>query len=543
MMLDRIYNKVINDYTLSFTELMHRLVRLLNDDYGHGKAGLFEGAALSYVLFGEEPDALFSYPELTELWGQTKLRLDKERKVHLERISTPELPSYDVMLQPVSEESDKSEKPDVLEGILIDPNSFVNRSNGSDGERRFISDVIDMRELVGGKLNLIYAPTGTGKTTFVETALKRYSECFSQELLYLVPTRSLSEAIKRRGRKRTKRYENGAVAEWWEQDGMRVMTYAAFGYAIQYERQEGTYQPERWWSKGALICLDELSQGVHQAYYEKGMNPTMFALRELVKRTRDESNTVVTLSATPKPAVNYFKFWNNVDINIVKSTLGLHGYETKTITGYIDLDSLLMSLDDTQRGLIFISTIERIISAVSLLEGRGIHAVGIWSTKNKDHPLNEEQQEAIRSLVSDEKLPEDIQVLIMNTAYETGLNIRPEKSRLDYIVVHNSNDDTVTQVRGRYRGDLDTLYRRVKPDGCEEFIRPVDDSLIAPFLGMRLGKNDKRMLMEALNFRDDRGRLIGWTKVARHIRDNGYLVLDKKSGGTRYWMILRGADQ
>lgn len=51
------------------------------------------------------------------------------------------------------------------------------------------------------------------------------------------------------------------------------------------------------------------------------------------------------------------------------------------------------------------------------------------------------------------------------------------------------------------------------------------------------------MLMETLNFRDDRGRLIGWTKVAQHIRDNGYLVLDKKSGGTRYWMILRGADQ
>lgn len=60
---------------------------------------------------------------------------------------------------------------------------------------------------------------------------------------------------------------------------------------------------------------------------------------------------------------------------------------------------------------------------------------------------------------------------------------------------------------------------------------------------MRLGNNEKRRLMEKLNFRDDRGRPIGWTKVARHIRDNGYLVLDKKSGGTRYWMILRGADQ
>ena len=49
--------------------------------------------------------------------------------------------------------------------------------------------------------------------------------------------------------------------------------------------------------------------------------------------------------------------------------------------------------------------------------------------------------------------------------------------------------------------------------------------------------------MEALNFRDDRGRLIGWTKVAQHIRDNGYLVVEKKSGSTRYWMIQKRADQ
>ena len=542
-MLDYKYRKIINNSMLNALEKARRLADLLEDSLGRGAASLFESSARDYILFGREPNVLFSYPEAAELWEQMKPCLDKEREQRLKRAESTERSLSHDTLQSSTENGKEDEETDPLEAYLVDPNSYVTRSNSPDGKKRYVSDAIDMCELVGGKLNLIYAPTGCGKTTFVETALKRYSECFSQELLYLVPTRSLSEAIKRRGRKRTKRYENGAVAEWWEQDGMRVMTYAAFGYAIQYEQQEGTYQPERWWSNGALICLDELSQGVHQAYYEKSMNPTMFALQELVKRTRDESNIVVTLSATPKPAVNYFKFWNNVDINIVKSTLGLHGYETKTITEYADLDSLLMSLDDTQRGLIFISTIERIISAVSLLEGRGIHAVGIWSTKNKDHPLNEEQKEAIRSLVSDEKLPEDIQVLIMNTAYETGLNIRPEKSHLDYIVVHNSNDDTVTQVRGRYRGNLDTLYRRMKPDGYEEFIRPVDDSLIAPFLGMRLGKNEKRRLMETLNFRDDRGRLIGWTKVARHIRDNGYLVLDKKSGGTRYWMILRRADQ
>lgn len=542
-MLDIKYRNVINNYTMDALTKVHRLADLLEDDHGRGAASVFEGSGRDYILFGNEPSLLSSYPELTELWEQIKPLLDKGRQEHLDRIESSEPPVRRGTYNSPTRESAECRAADLSIDHLFDPNSYVIRSDAPDGGRRYVSDVIDMRELVGGKLNLIYAPTGCGKTTFVETALKRYAKCFSQELLYLVPTRSLSEAAKHRGRKHTKRYESGAVVEWWDQDGMRVMTYASFGNAIQRERQDGTYQSERWWNDDALICLDELSQAVHQAYYGDGTNATMYALRELVERCKIKSNIVVTLSATPRPAVDYFRFWNQVELNIVKSTLGLTGFETRQTKEYFDLTNLLLSLDKNQRGLIYIGKIDQITQAVSLLEGRGIHAVGIWSTKNANHPLNEGQQEAIRMLVSDERLPDDVQALIINTAYETGLNIRPERSHLDYIVVHNSNEDTITQVRGRYRGDLDTLYRRVNHDDSEGFTRPVSDSLIAPFLGMRLGKNEKRRLMETLNFRDDRGRLIGWTKVARHIRDNGYLVLDKKSGGTRYWMILSRADQ
>ena len=85
----------------------------------------------------------------------------------------------------------------------------------------------------------------------------------------------------------------------------------------------------------------------------------------------------------------------------------------------------------------------------------------------------------------------DIQVLIIHAAYQTGLNIDPSKTRLDYIVVHNSNEDTQTQAKGRYRGDIDVVYTREKSSECEYVIA---QEAIAPYLGIRLYTKDKKEL-------------------------------------------------
>lgn len=532
------WKRIINDSSLSTSSKTKRIESMLKMEFGNGAAMRYSGAVIAYLTSGEDTGGMFP-EELSDLWTATKTLLDSERSKKSAPRRKPKKATKTIQDAPNDSEKHPTDWIDEALEEMLDPNvlcGLADREKPGSG-RVYVSDVIDMREIVGGKLNIIYSPPGSGKTTFTETVLKKYAESFSQELLYLAPTRALVESVRGRSGRREVFLKDGASIVRWKQDGITAMTYAAFGSCIAREKERGTYCDAEWWHDDALICLDELHVAVHQAYYSKGDNVTKSALLELVERCKNESNTLVTLSATPKPGISFFRFWNDASINLIKSTRNLKGYESKETVGYLDLDNLLAKLNPEQRGIIYASQIKQVKHIVEVLEGRGIQAVGIWSDKNGKHPMNEMQIKAAKSVINEEKLPDDAQVLVFNAAYETGLNIKPEKSPLDYVVVHSSNEDTIVQARGRYRGDIDILYRKEHEDKSEEFVRDIDREVIRPLLGMRLGPNDRKKLREKLNFKDGRGRLIGMEKVADQIRKNGYSVTKGKSGGMRYWVI------
>lgn len=113
---------------------------------------------------------------------------------------------------------------------------------------------------------------------------------------------------------------------------------------------------------------------------------------------------------------------------------------------------------------------------------------------------------------------------------------------LDYAVVHNSNKEVIIQARGRYRGDIDTLYHLDDGENHDGLAMEVDDSILDPYLGIRLDKSMKDSLRKELDIRDERDRLIGWSKLSGILRENNYLVAEKKSGSSRYSMIIKKAD-
>lgn len=397
--------------------------------------------------------------------------------------------------------------------------------------RMYVSDVVDMSTIERGKLNLVYAPCGCGKTYFIEHKLKESNANPFQDMLYLSPTVALAEAFRSRGTMREYVDRRGETVEFWKQDGVVAMTYAAFGSRIKRAKEEGTYSDELFWNDHSLICADELSQAIKQSHYGgTSDNLTAYALKELEKRFKNPTNTVVTVSATPKRLIS--RFFG--DIHLVKTEPRPVGYTEGSVVKYHELDNLLSSLDPSLRGMIYVGRISMMNDVVSFLRGRGIHAIGIHSQRNSVHRMDDEQIAAVDSLVKDEMIPEYVQVLVINAAYETGLNIRPDKSHLDYIVVHNANEDVQTQVRGRYRGDIDTVYYRDDP-GDEG--REVSHEAIEPYLGVKLTKSDKNELRELLGFKDDRNRLLGWPSVRRILKSQGYEVHDKKSNGVRYSII------
>ena len=161
----------------------------------------------------------------------------------------------------------------------------------------------------------------------------------------------------------------------------------------------------------------------------------------------------------------------------------------------------------------------------------GFSPVCIWSINNPNHPMNNEQMEARRSILEDWTIPPQYDLLIINSSSETSLKI---KSHVDYVIVNSSNPDTQIQVRGRINGDLQTLYLPT-----EEI--PVV-KVPPEYLGRHLFSEDKRNLINTLNLRNTNNRLFGWPSVKDILIDNDYSITEGRSNNLRYAVIEPSPD-
>lgn len=435
----------------------------------------------------------------------------------------------------LGKEPDFSSGEEALETVYWPMTKELIKQHKSSGEDRlYVSDVVDLDDLIPGKLNLIYAPCGSGKTYFIEHTVKSTFASPSQDVLYLAPTRALIEAHQFRG----EMIECGNGWYEWKQAGITAMTYAAFGSRIRTAKDNGVYSDSSWWNSHSTICADELSQAYKQASYggaNAAENVTRYGLEELKKRVKNTSNLVITISATPKRFIDRYFF----DTHIVRMELPPDGYETERVERYYDLETVLTKLSPLKRGLIYVHEISLMDKVVSALHSRNIHAVGIHSTHNENHKMDREQEATRRYLISNEALPENVKVLVINAAYETGLNIRPSATHLDYIVVHSTNEEVQTQVRGRYRGDIDTVYYH---GSYEEYDKELDITVLPRFLCRPLYTADKKELCSLIDLKDERGRPKGWPSVKKFLESNG-LVVESHNNRNSRWSVIRWADQ
>lgn len=423
-----------------------------------------------------------------------------------------------------------TEKP--FDAIWNKTKELIDTKENLNEPRLYVSDVIDVNNIQQGKLNLVFAPCGSGKTFFIENILINYQKNHKQNMLYLAPTISLVDAQKHRGEEIEIPYGNGLCAKAWRYPGITAMTYAAFGTMMNGKKNDGTYRDSECWNNHSIICADELSQGINQSNFKNNdpINVTRIALEELRTRIKNKTNTVITISATPRKLADKYFF----DVHPIAMYLNPDSYKEKTVKNYYNLNNLLNSIDPHKRGLIYAPHVTQMEDAIKTLEARGIHAECIFSKKSEGHTLTDRQHTIINTLIEEEKIPDDIQVLLINAAYETGLNIRPEKSHLDYIVVHSSDPNVQIQARGRYRGDLDVLYCRSKTLTYE-----IPDEIIVPYLDRWLDREERDELICKLDFKDERGHKMSWKKFCKVLDDNGYNDHNKKSGSKRYWKVTQ----
>lgn len=413
-------------------------------------------------------------------------------------------------------------------------------------EGDFLSDIIDLDEVGDyGRLNLIIAPCGAGKTTF---ALQHLAPMYRNpaRALYLIDTVAGQDQLLQNPKFRC--YDKDWRADFTDtpikDDGkIVVMTYARFGTLCKYF-------PNWYIGLDTIIC-DEIHKLFEMRLWNKAANipdnENIYAIAWnyiFLAFHLEQVPAVYGLTATPEALYEHFRDKDNFyeeDPRYFKEklshfiyTIPLYGtprhYVQKALEHYNNLIMLCHRLPADKKGIIYVPRIVQMTNCIEVLDKRGIRAVGIWSPNNQEWWMDKQQYAVRQHIIENATVPDDVDILLINKSCETSINI---KSHIDYMVVHSNQEDTQTQAIGRYRNDLDLVYL-FNPDIWDDIDLPSE------MLNTPLYKEDIDSYITEHDIRDEHGHIMKQPSFLKHIAMWDYEVQSKKKkGGKRYHIITR----
>ncbi len=385
---------------------------------------------------------------------------------------------------------------------------------------RYLKDIINLNDIKAGKINIIQAPCGAGKTTFAIDILLDYFD--KQNVLwsiYLIDTRNGRQAL-------NNRFKDGEIFECYQFRQPDIYTYAKFAKDCE--------DKDMWEDaiSGVGVICDELSACVEFSKIkneDEEVNIHELALKYLHDNFLNETSYIVAIDATPQKIIDYFSFDKDC-INVIKLNGIPKSYKENHIIKYKNIGLILNNLDTKQRGLIYTSRIQKMKEIITSLKNRGINCGGFWSISNENEPMTPEQYKLRQFVLDREQMPDELQVLVINKSTERSININ---TPVDYVIVDDAFVDVQVQARGRIRNDIDTLY--IKSAEAEDIITVPEE-----YLNIKLYKQDKDVLCNYLNIKED-GKLRKWTTIKRMFGKSGYSIIDgvDSGGKARYSIIKR----
>lgn len=387
---------------------------------------------------------------------------------------------------------------------------------------KYLSEMVDISLLKKDKLNIIKAPTGSGKTYFALTHIPNLVSDAKHNVVFLIDTINGKEQILQNYNATSEYYgwareadENGM---WFEDDkNVVILTYAKFGLLSQkYTDFHANFD--------YIIC-DELPSLIQFQTFSERPNLHSVALMMLKSAVRNSRTTVIGMSATPRKMKEEFEgYYFELPID----QTDLRHYDVEEIIPIRDFSSLLSGLDPTETGIYYTPRITTMIAVEEEARELGLHPISIWSVGNREHTMTEEQLSVRESILKDYTIPKGYNLLIINSSSETSLKI---KSPVDYVIVHSSNEDTQVQVRGRVNNDLKRLYLPASKDD------PIE--LPDRFLGIELFSQDKNELCDYINLKNPYNRPYRWTTIKSLLIDNDYTITEGRRNNLRFAVITK----
>lgn len=392
---------------------------------------------------------------------------------------------------------------------------------------KYLSELVDMSTIQKGRLNIITAPTGSGKSYFALQYIPSQVYDPLHHVVYLIDTINGREQIVQNYNATSEYYGWSKEIEedgmWFEPDGkVVVLTYAKFGYLLQrFPDFQNLF---------SFIICDEIHSLIKFQFFSSRPNLHSQAREGLEKAVKDKKATVIALTATPSSISKQFSAPSAV---IPIDQTDLIQYETKEIIPYANLESVLSNIEVGTVGLCYLTRISQMQAVEEYAKEAGFSPICVWSTRNANHPMTQEQLDARESILTSFTIPPQYDFLIINSSSETSIKI---KSHVDYVIVHSQNPDTQIQVRGRVNSDLDRLYLA---SNC------VIPTIEVPeeYLGTKLFTREKRELCAKLNLRDPRNnRPYQWPTIKELLNENDYYIKEGRYDSKHYVIIQLAGD-
>lgn len=387
---------------------------------------------------------------------------------------------------------------------------------------KYLGEIIKEEKVELGSNTLVIAPTGSGKTYYIFNDL-----CKNKKCLYLCDTNNLKYAISKDIEGRLGKGELLNTV---------VMSYHKFGTLVKNDTAN-TYIN----SFDYIIC-DEIHNLIN---YQGFTDATSLAIAQIKLFDKYENAKIVMFTATPQ-ALDKLARWNKgIDCNFQCYDFR-EGYDIKQYTNkreayishFTDIERQLYQYKNYfklgNQCLIFTQSVEKIIELGNICKKLGLRPMGIWSINN-ELEMNENQLEAREHLLQHQELMDKYDVLIINRASETGINIenwstdeKPHKMNL--MIIHAIDEVQQIQARGRIRHDIDLLVLQTKETQRLEFV--MDEDIIDEWW-------TKDMIEEFVivknNLRNKDGRLIGMKALVGRLDELGYKMESKKFRDKEYY--------
>ena len=411
-------------------------------------------------------------------------------------------------------------------------------------EKVRLSHVIDTSVFKKGQANIIVSPCGTGKTY---AAIHKLSDLASdpERILYLIDTRAGKDALI--SREEFTFFSNqwlnnlkSSLDDWGvrlrKDEKIRVMTYHHLGYKLAKE--------EEFWKGIDLVICDEMHNLLKFMGIEKRNNKENdewgapyvkccgTAFNELCRVSgQNDGPLVLVMSATVnrlataleqnKVPTEYFDYTDQVTRDTTKETIY-----------YLDILPLLQDLPLDQKTIVYTAAITQ-MKKLAEETNPWLNTVCLWSVNSLKDKMTDKQLEVRAHILEHQKIPDDIDVLFINAAYETSLNINNED--FNTMIIHSGDLDAQVQVRGRLRHDIDKLYI------YDPHHEHVSHYFPEEHYGRFLTSTETRAIAEQMNLKDDKGQLRKWPTVAKLLRKDGVTVTALKEKDVRGYIIHKSA--